>query len=240
MGREVAFVELLREVAEVANQANSVERPFQACLDAVCGLTTWPLGHALLVEREPEPALVSTQLWHVDSSEGFQRFRQLSESTRFRMGVGLPGRVLATRRPAWIRDVLGDSNFPRGSVAGAAGIRGAFAFPVLMGSEVGAVVEFFTRQPAEPDGRLLEIMSQVGTQLGRVLERKRSEDERQRLHAEAEAACLLRARVAAIAADLRARLQELQGMQETVRPDAVQQMRSQVDRLLALVGPGPA
>ncbi|MEE9234305.1 MAG: response regulator, partial [Candidatus Acidoferrales bacterium] len=51
-----------------------------------------------------------------------------------------------------------------------------FGFPVLVGKEVVAVLEFFSREALEPDKALLEVMAHVGTQLGRVIERKRQEE----------------------------------------------------------------
>ena len=44
---------------------------------------------------------------------------------------------------------------------------------------VVAVLEFFTREPKEPDELLLKGMVQVGMQLGQVFERKRTEAELQ-------------------------------------------------------------
>jgi PAS domain S-box-containing protein len=55
-------------------------------------------------------------------------------------------------------------------------IRAAFGFPVLVGRDVAAVLEFFAAQPAEPDERFLSVMAHIGTQLGRVVERKRASD----------------------------------------------------------------
>src|SRR5439155_12786309 len=48
-------------------------------------------------------------------------------------------------------------------------------FPVLVGSDVPAVLEFFTDKAVEPNEPLLRLMSQIGTQLGRCVERDRAE-----------------------------------------------------------------
>ncbi len=45
---------------------------------------------------------------------------------------------------------------------------------MLVGREVAGVLEFFSDRPLSPDGALLEAMANVGTQLGRVVERERA------------------------------------------------------------------
>ena len=46
----------------------------------------------------------------------------------------------------------------------------------MIGKSVVAVMEFFLRQAMEPNEALLGVMSQIGLQLGRVIERKQAED----------------------------------------------------------------
>lgn len=62
----------------------------------------------------------------------------------------------------------------------------------MLAREVVAVLEFFSPEAMEPDGSLLEVMSQIGTQLGRVVERRRAEeavrDNEERFRAVAEPA----------------------------------------------------
>jgi PAS domain S-box-containing protein len=92
-------------------------------------------------------------------------------------GVGLPGRVLDTGRPAWIEDVTLDSNFPRAEAAAAAGLRGGFAFPIMAkDDEVFGVIEFFSRTPLKPDQRLMSGMLSWGIQIGQFIIRKRVEE----------------------------------------------------------------
>ncbi len=55
-------------------------------------------------------------------------------------------------------------------------VKTGFAFPVLEGRKVAAVMEFFTVKTTEPDESLLESVGVLATQLGRVTERKRAED----------------------------------------------------------------
>ena len=60
------------------------------------------------------------------------------------------------------------------------GLRAGLAVPVLAGSVVVGVIEFFTDEPLPADPELLELLLSVGTQLGRVVERQRSEEARLR------------------------------------------------------------
>ena len=82
-----------------------------------------------------------------------------------------------TGAPAWLADIAEDSNFPRQRAAQLCGLKAACAFPILNGSEVVAVIEFYIRKTLEPDQVLMRLISQIGLQLGRVIERKRAEDQ---------------------------------------------------------------
>jgi diguanylate cyclase (GGDEF)-like protein len=172
--REVAFVELLQDVAVASNAATSVEEPIRETLHRVCALMGWPVGHAYLLDRT-NGVLASSAIWHLRDPNAHEGFRRASEAIRLSPGVDLPGRVLVQRRPVWLTDVTEDHNFPRKAVARQHGLRAAASFPVLVQDQVVAVLEFFSDQALRPDRGLLEIMGHVGTQLGRVVERVAAE-----------------------------------------------------------------
>jgi PAS domain-containing protein len=128
----------------------------------------------------------------LEEPQRFETFRSVTEAMPLGHGKGLPGRVLESGKPAWITDVTKDTNFPRNRVATDIGVKAGFGFPMLVGREVVAVLEFFSPEAMEPDESLLEVMAQIGTQLGRVVERHRSEealrDSEERFRAVAEPA----------------------------------------------------
>jgi PAS domain S-box-containing protein len=176
--KKTALLKALQEVAVAANLATNELEALQIGLDRVCELTGWPVGHIYTISDGPgDEVVVPTRIWHIPESGNLDLFRKVTEAMRLRKGEGLPGRVLTTEKPAWIMDVSRDSNFPRAKFAEDAGLRAAFAFPVLIGSRPVAVMEFFTDAPLEPDEPLLQAMAHIGTQLGRVFERRQAEEE---------------------------------------------------------------
>src|SRR5262249_41833272 len=102
-------------------------------------------------------------------------FIEDSRTREYESGQGLPGRVLISRRPAWIDDVARDLNFPRSAVATQLGLHGGFAFPLLIGTRVLGVIEFFARSPRPVDRSLLALMEAAGAQIGQFIERRRAE-----------------------------------------------------------------
>src|SRR5438270_824534 len=174
LGREVAFVELLQAVAVAANEAPTAEHALRTSIGAVCRVTGWPVGHVYLVSADEPEVLRPTTIWHDDRPWLREPFRRVTEVTTLRRGVGLPGRVLATKQPAWVLDVTRDANFPRAGAAAESGLRAGLAFPVPVGADVAAVLGFFSRDAVAPDAALLGVLTHIGTQLGRVIERERA------------------------------------------------------------------
>ncbi len=174
LSQEQMLVQLLQVVTTAANEAITVEEALSICLEQVCAYTKWPIGHALLADPKTQE-MVSTSLWQLDDPVRFEAFRQTTEAMRFGPGVGLPGRILVSGKATWVEHMDTDQIFPRFQKAAEVGIKVGFAFPVLVGAEVVAVLEFFSTRHDELDERMLAVMAQIGTQLGRVIERARAE-----------------------------------------------------------------
>ena len=173
--QKTAFIELSKVIAAAANEASSVEEALETCIAEVCRHFGWPAGHAYVPAQDGSGELSPSMIWHLTDPEKFLTLRQVTMRTRFAPGQGLPGRVLATREPIWIMDVTKDPNFLRAHVAENVGITSAMGFPVLVGSEVAAVLEFFSEDAIEPDEAALDAMAHIGKQIGRVIERARAE-----------------------------------------------------------------
>jgi PAS domain S-box-containing protein len=169
--RQLAINELLSAVAIAANRADTLEAGAQEAIDRVCAFLGWPVGH-LYVLAEDGASLVSSAVWHLDDAAAFQAFRQVTTAMQLPLGVGLPGRVAMSGQPRWIADVRDDPNFPRAHVVREIAVRAALGVPVLIGTQVAGVLEFFAPMPLEPDGALLDVLSCIGLQLGRVAERQ--------------------------------------------------------------------
>jgi PAS domain S-box-containing protein len=172
--RQAREAQLLFEVTSLAAATNSFEDALRTCLQAICDLTGWPLGHALLLVGGE---LVSTSVWHDDTAGAADALREATERIRFTPGIGLPGLVLQAEQPIWIADADQDPHFPRKGL----GLGAAFGFPIKSEGRIIAVLEFFTYDKARPDPELMLVVRTLGEQVGRVLERKRTEEHQQLL-----------------------------------------------------------
>jgi len=140
-------------------------------LRAVCESLGWDLGALWDVDREAN-VLRCVDCWYGASAECAE-FASASRDLTFSPGVGLPGRVWLSGKPAWITNVHEDTNFPREVIALKAGLQGAMGFPILLGDKILGVIEFHSREAREPDNAQIEMMAAVGGQIGQFVERKR-------------------------------------------------------------------
>ena len=176
---------LVEAIAMATNQNECLQETLAYALEQVCTFMGWATGHVYWVAEDGEH-LTSADLWHgMEGSRDLFRFATLTIGLK--RGVGLPGRVLASGEPVWVPDVTVDDNFPRWRVARMCGLHAAFAFPVLVGPETAAVLEFFSLEVVQPNAAVLRAMAQIGSILGRAIERHRAKERLLEKVAEAEA-----------------------------------------------------
>jgi signal transduction histidine kinase/integral membrane sensor domain MASE1/CheY-like chemotaxis protein len=152
-------------------------------LQTVCETLNWEVGGLWIPMPETGDAaegLHCLRFWRVPGSN-FAEFETVCRQTVFLPGIGLPGRVWTSRRPAWIPDVRLDNNFPRAPIALNAGLHAAFAFPIMFGEKFLGVMEFFSHEIRQPDNAVLAMFGSVGSQIGQFMERKHNEEEREKL-----------------------------------------------------------
>jgi PAS domain S-box-containing protein len=172
--REKARLAAQYAVTRVLAEAPTLASATPKILRAVCESLNWSVGAIWRVDQE-EKLLRCVETWHTPSAQ-VKQFNQDTNLRTFSPGVGLPGRVWSQAQPAWIEDVTRDANFPRASIAALEGLHAAFGFPILLGAQALGVLEFFSEQIQQPDQRLLDMMSAIGSQIGQFIERKEAED----------------------------------------------------------------
>ena len=173
-------LEFLEQIATIANGSGSALEVLAVALAHICRFAGWAAAHAYILVRQGDGERLSpTNIWHVDPALELDGFRAATAQRGLAAGEGLPGQVWANAAPVWIEDLAQSSSFPRKLDAALCGLRAGFAVPLLIGSEVVAVLEFFATEVTAQDSGLLQMISQAGTQLGRVIERDRAND---RLH----------------------------------------------------------
>ena len=174
LAQSEAGAQLLKQVAAAANAAKTSDEALQSAIASIACYAGWPVAHIYKVS-DGEHRAVPSDLWYLKDPQRFQAFRDVTLQTDFELGVGLPGRILATGRSCWIQDVTKDANFPLARKGVDIRVCGAFAFPVMLRGKVAAIPEFFSETPAAPNYRMLELVEQIGVQLSIVLERKQAE-----------------------------------------------------------------
>jgi signal transduction histidine kinase len=166
-------------VTRALAESSSLSEATPKLLQYVCQALGWELGELWCVNAESNTLHIEGS-WHVPSYE-VDEFEKASRKTILFPGIDLVGRVLSSGQPAWIENVVQDSNFPRAPIAARVGLHGAFAFPIRIGETVGCVMAFYNREIVEPDAEMLQMFEALGRQVGDFIKRTRAEEERDKL-----------------------------------------------------------
>lgn len=174
---------LLSRLTQVSEAGGDARELTEWLLRHVAELTGWPVAQTLLVD--PFGAVT---IWFSsrNSETRWEAYTLALSSLAMRTPTGLIDRVITTRRPGWVTDIVDEGDYPRASAARTAGLRGVFAFPVVRGDQVVAVLQFLSPVPIEPDAGFQEAMRIAGHMLGAAFDRVRmdgeSTDQPSRLH----------------------------------------------------------
>jgi PAS domain S-box-containing protein len=160
-------------VTRVLAEARSLHEAAPQILKNICETLEWAVGTLWQLDKK-EGVLRWVETWNTPTAN-VSEFLAVTRSRTFDRGIGLPGRVWGNANALWIEDVIRDPDFPRAPIASKEGVHSAFGFPILLGDEVLGVLEFFSHQIRQPDTKLLQLLSAVGSQIGQFIERTEAE-----------------------------------------------------------------
>jgi PAS domain S-box-containing protein len=161
------------EITRVLAESGSNVEAAPGLLQAICETLAWDVGVIWDVDQQNN-LLRCVAVWH-KAEMAAAEFEAQTATRTFMTGEGLPGRVWATATPLWIRDLKQDENFPRSPAATHEGLRSGFSFPILVGTDVVGVIEFFNHRITDRDQGVEEMMQPIGREIGQLLLRKQSE-----------------------------------------------------------------
>ena len=153
--------------------ATELEDALPRILQAICETADWDFGEVWYVDRA-DNRLHCEATWCVPPLS-FPVFEKSGWDITFAPGKGLPGRVWASDKLAWVTNVTADSNFMRSRIAKDDGLHGGLGIPIRTEGEVIGALTFFSRKMRPPDRELLQVLDTVGSQVGLFIERKRAE-----------------------------------------------------------------
>ncbi len=167
--RQAAQYAVTRALAD----ADTLEQAAPELLRALCEGLGWDVA-ALWTVGEADGRLSCMGAWHRPGLPA-DEFLAATRAGDIPPGEGLPGRVAASGREAWVVDLAADPGFLRTPAALRAGLHTALAFPVKSGGQTVGVVEAFSRATEPIDEEVLSMTTALGSQIGHVLERQRFE-----------------------------------------------------------------
>ena len=168
---------LWQSLTTAINDANDLNCALEVTLRQVCETTGWQYGEVWIPTADNQHIKCSSVEYNCLTQ--LEPFRRISEGFVFAPGVGIPGRVWATKQSEWNQDISQEplSWILRANTAKECGIKAGFGIPILADDRVLAVLVFFTIEQRSEDRRLVELVSAVAKQLGSLMQRKQAEEQ---------------------------------------------------------------
>jgi len=124
--------------------------------------------------------LIAAESWNNASGECETR-DESNLTLRLDKERDLPGQVWATGEPCWTSDITTDAGNDDAAADREAGLRCALAFPISLRSETLGVMELFRRDSFQLDEEMLEVVRNIGNQIGQFSASKHAEEEKEHL-----------------------------------------------------------
>ncbi|HXF67692.1 MAG TPA: PAS domain S-box protein [Burkholderiales bacterium] len=160
-------------VTGVLAEATTVEEAMPKLCRAICEAMDWAYG-AWWLWSEQENGLARAGYWCSFEPQ----FEESDRQYWFKLGSGGGGlvrRAWREQEATWLADIGQEESFLRRASCAKLGWRSAYAFPILAGTEVIGVMEFFGSDSRSPGEALSPVSRTVGSQIGQFIQRKRAE-----------------------------------------------------------------
>jgi signal transduction histidine kinase len=192
--KAVIAISVLERESQLVRQARSAEQALELLAGVSRAANTSIDLHALafdcLVQSAKSAGCQFGQLWHPEpgahtikcfpnsyfGGHRFADFHLFSVKRELQKGdKSIPGWIWQNRAPLWIEDLATRDDLLGVEAAQAAGLRSCLSGPILIDEDVFAIFEMYSTSVLPFDQTIMVAVVKLGTLLGDILVRKRSE-----------------------------------------------------------------
>lgn len=166
----LSYNQLLSIAISVADEIFSVEEAGRYIMTAISRFFEWPVSHLFIVDFRGN--LVSTDNWYFEDKKQYDVLREATLNFDFVTKDNFVKNIFKNKKISWLDGLSFETNFARSVAALDVGLHAVIGVPILANDKVFGVLEFFNCGGVKLNQLLLEVLSQVSSQLGRVIERK--------------------------------------------------------------------
>ncbi len=175
MQSETKLIRSLNEIAGISYEASSVQEAMRILLEKVCIHSGFSVGHIYLTDSGG--TLVSSNIHYFEYPSDYEIFKNPPNASTYVAGIGLPYRVFESGEPEWISDVTQDPYLNKATIWKEIEVKSGLIFPALEHKKVVAVLELYSKEVLDQNDSLLTKISIFASQLGRITERERLEEQ---------------------------------------------------------------
>jgi PAS domain S-box-containing protein len=161
-------------LSRILAESPAIEEAAIKFVQVLCDQAGWDLGVIWNVGRATDQ-LRFVELWHTPAVNAAE-FETFTRDGPWTSSTDLTVRVWQTGKALWVADLAAENSANRAQIAVKNGLHSAIGFPIKVGSRTLGVIECYSREAREPDENFLQMVSDIGGQLGQFVERKRAED----------------------------------------------------------------
>ncbi len=166
-------LEVQNRINEILARADNLDQAAPEILREIAEKGRWVIAGLWLLDPAGEQ-LRFVGAWPREDL-GLETFLDRSFAVGLAPGEGLPGVAWQHNRPTWIAPFEGGIKFLRLEAAKACGLQSGCCFPIRLGGRVLGIMEFFSRDLRAEESDFLDLLDNLGNQIGQFEGRKREE-----------------------------------------------------------------
>jgi PAS domain S-box-containing protein len=169
---ESLYVRLLLNVSNSMHHSPGIKSTVQGCVRYVCRAMKWPVGHARFKDCTPRQHNSNIEAWHFTAPQR----KQAAMADLHGIFADAADASIRQKQPIWLLLTNGDANSSRYTkLSHEFGIRAVLSIPIYIGAKSIGFVEFGLPEAERPGRKLLNVMKSIGTELGRLIEKKNTQ-----------------------------------------------------------------
>jgi len=171
---------LFNQIAARAHEVDSAEELILHSIRQISEFTHWPLAHVIIFQELNHSLKISPSIVYSSSPQQYLPLIELFHQSTPALSEYHP-QVITEKKALRIKDIPLQKHYPYQQLISEAGLKQLILFPLIFSNRVVGIIEFYVGESEQPEEWMSELMEQISTQLGIIVELKASIEQLRKL-----------------------------------------------------------